>query len=257
MFHGCALSQTLAKVANPCCAVTLASLFPPSPFCQVYIWNSKQGPTRRPSGHSVSSAGPAMGVGGDAAAAAPTTARVKSRTSLSFSVQCSARPKIVTVAAFVPAAALHSVLEGSEGCDVDRSERGGGGGEDVFPETAGGGAGYTPKEGIVKGSRGWRGNRLRRSSAPVAAESFGDAAATVVGDEGDGLIRLRRRRWSFTGQGRLSSGGGSSAGITGSTKSWQQPWQKVCVCVCWRVRSNIIVVLRIGLLGGFGLSWVR
>lgn len=159
--------------------------------------------------------------GVDPTAAVPNAGRVKSRTSSSFSVQCSIRPKIATVAAFFPHTALHAVLENWERCGAGKVEDYGDDGE--FPSITS--SGTKDKDGFVRARRGWRANRLRRFSAPFAADTFGEASA-VIGDKADGMIRLRRRRWSFTGQGQL--GAGSSRDEAANDKSWQQPSQKVC-----------------------------
>lgn len=205
---------------QPSEVVTHAEATRPLVFFQVYIWNSKQGRHQMHcsmGGASTSANGGGAGGGGSGndptatscarsgavSTTAPTapTERVKSRSSSSFSVQCSIRPKVATVATFVPPTALAAVLESSafvrgscarQGCAC----RG---------RTNGSGA----REGAV--GKGWRGGfRRGPSTSGLACAETASGVGANLDEEGGGETSgrgRRRRRWTFAGQARPGGAG--------------------------------------------------
>lgn len=166
---------------------------PPPCRSQVYIWNSTQR-SRRKSSQSVVGA-PASGCAiASSAPPAATAGRVKSRTSSSFSVQCSVRPQVATVATFLPTNALKALLEesGDHGTEGACSRV-----DDGFQ----GGSSTGPRRRVR-----WRAKGLRRLSLP--ATSQGGRATVRSVDDVDGAIG--RRRWSFAGNMQARFGGSGS-----------------------------------------------
>ena len=169
---------------------------------QVYLWNSKRGRTSAPAGVGPKDRLDACNVGCSAtvpscstvtaanAGSAAGSGRVKSRISSSFSVQCPTRPKVATVAVFLPVAAVDAVLEGA--ASANRLLRGEGTSE------------------TEKRSRAAKRNTFRRVPSMPVSGSADIGCGRGCEDQGYGAHQPRRRRWAFAGSGRFGGGAGRS-----------------------------------------------